>query len=123
MSLKSGSDESDITELPTFRLKLHPMHANKIILLEVVSYVLLYLLVYTLAPRLNNPSGGDAAGNGMSKGFLMLSIIAVFFFIAVGITITNYFVLTGGTSPGIRFLAFVPLLISVTHVVYTLFFT
>lgn len=99
------------------------MHANKIIFLEVVSYVLLYLLVYTLAPRLNNASGGDAAGNGMSKGFLMLSIIAVFFLVAVGITITNYFVLKGVTSPGIRFLAFVPLLISVTHVVYTLFFT
>ena len=105
------------------RLKLHPMHPNKIILVEVFSYVILYLLVYTLAPRLNNTSGGDAAGNGMSKGFLMLSIIVIFFFISIALTLTNYFVLKGVTNQGIRFLAFVPLLVSVTHVVYTLFFT
>lgn len=99
------------------------MHSNKIILIEVFSYVVLYVLIYTLAPRLNNTSGGDAAGNGMAKGFLMLSIIAVFFFIAIALTVTNYFMFKGITSPGFRFLAFVPLLISVTHVVYTLFFT
>lgn len=99
------------------------MHPNKIILIEVFSYVVLYVLIYTLAPRLNHTSGGDAAGNGMAKGFLMLSIIAVFFFIAIALTVTNYFMLKGVTSPGIRFLAFVPLLVSVTHVVYTLFFT
>jgi len=99
------------------------MHPNKIILVEVLSYVILYVLIYTVAPRLNNTSGGDAAGNGMAKGLLMLSIIAVFFFIALALTVTNYFVLKGVTDPGIRFLAFVPLLVSVTHVVYTLFFT
>jgi hypothetical protein len=105
------------------RLKLNPMNSNKIILVEVFSYVVLYVLIYTLAPRLNAPSGGDAAGNGMAKGLLMLSIIAVFFFIAIALTVTNYFVLKGVTSPGIRFLAFVPLLVSLTHVVYTIFFT
>src|SRR5688572_33235639 len=99
------------------------MHPNKIILVEVFSYIVLYGLIYTLAPRLNNPSGGDAAGNGMGKGLLMLSIIAVFFFIAIALTVTNYFVLKDGTSPGIRFLAFVPLLVSATHAVYTIFFT
>lgn len=92
-------------------------------MVEIFSYVLLYQLVYTLVPRFNNTSGGDAAGNGMLKGFLMLSIIVAFFFIAIAITVTNYFVLKRVTSPGIRFLAFVPLLVSVTHVVYTLFFT
>jgi len=97
-----------MTGINYIRLKLYPMHPNKIILVEVFSYVLLYLLVYTLAPRLTNTSGGDAAGNGMAKGFLMLSIIAVFFFIAIALTVTNYFVLKGVTSPGIRFLAFVP---------------
>jgi|APTNR8051073442_1049403.scaffolds.fasta_scaffold00003_467 hypothetical protein len=99
------------------------MHSNKIILIEVFSYFVLYVLIYTLAPRLNSTSGGDAAGNGMAKGFLMLSIIAVFFLIAIALTVTNYFMLKGITGPGIRFLAFVPLLVSVTHVVYTLFFT
>lgn len=99
------------------------MHPNKIILIEVFSYVVLYVLINTLAPRLNHTSGGDAAGNGMAKGFLMLSIIAVFFFIAIALTITNYFMLKGVTSQGIRFLAFVPLLVSVIHVGYTLFFT
>ncbi len=99
------------------------MHPNKIILVEVISYVVLYVLIYTLAPRFNNTSGGDAAGNGMAKGFLMLSIIAVFFFIAIALTVTNYFVLKGVTSPGIKFLAFVPVIVSVTHVVYTIFFT
>jgi hypothetical protein len=51
----------------------------------------------------------------------MLSIIAIFFFIAIALTVTNYFVLKGVTSSGIRFLSFVPLLVSATHVVYTLF--
>jgi hypothetical protein len=99
------------------------MNSNKIILVEVFSFVVLYVLIYTMAPRLNSTSGGDAAGNGMGKGLLMLSIIAVFFFIAIALTVTNYFVLKGVTSPGIRFLAFVPLLVSLTHVVYTIFFT
>jgi hypothetical protein len=98
------------------------MHSSKIILVEVASYVVLYLLIYTLAPMFNNTQG-DAAGNGMSKGLLMLSIIAIFFFIAIALTVTNYFVLKGGTSPGIRFLSFVPLLLSATHGVYTYFFT
>jgi hypothetical protein len=99
------------------------MHSNKIILIEVFSYIVLYVLIYTLAPRLNSHSGGDAAGNGMGKGLLMLSIIAVFFFIAIALTVTNYFVIKGVTSPGIKFLAFVPILVSATHVVYTFFFT
>jgi hypothetical protein len=99
------------------------MHPHKIILIEVFSYVILYVLIYTLAPRFNSTSGGDAAGRGMAEGFLMLSIIAVFFFIAIALMVTNYFVLKGVTSLGIRFLSFVPLLVSVTHVVYTIFFT
>lgn len=100
------------------------MNPNKIILVEVFCFVVLYVLIYTLAPKFNHTSGGDAAGNGMSRGFLMLSIIAAFFLIALVLTVTNYFVLKGVvTSPGIRFLAFVPLIVSVTHVVYTFFFT
>jgi hypothetical protein len=80
------------------------------------------VLVYTLAPWLDSPSG-DAAGKGMASGLLMLSIIAIFFLIAIVLTVTNYFVLKGkATSPGIRFLAFVPLLVSVMHGVYTFFF-
>ena len=100
------------------------MNPNKIILVEVFSYVALNVLIYTLAPMFNNTSGGDAAGNGMSRGLLMLSILAAFFLIAIALTVTNYFVLKGvATSAGIRFLAFVPLIVSATHGVYTYFFT
>ena len=98
------------------------MHPHKIILLEVLSYVVLYVLIYVLAPKFANTSG-DAAGSGMAKGFLVLSIIAVFFLIAIVLTVVNYYVLKEVTSPGIRFLAFVPILISVTHAIYTLLFT
>jgi hypothetical protein len=98
------------------------MHPNKIILIEVFSYVLLYVLIWYLAPKLHSPTG-DAAGKGMAAGFLMLAIIAIFLLIAIGLTVINFFVLKGVTSPGIKFLAFVPLLVSVTHGVYTYFFT
>jgi hypothetical protein len=99
------------------------MNPNKIIQIEVISYLVLYVLIYTLAPMLDSPSG-DAAGKGMASGLMMLSIMAIFFLIAIALTVTNYFVLKGAaTSPGIRFLAFVPLLISVTHGVYTYFFS
>ncbi len=98
------------------------MNPNKIILIEVFSYVLLYVLIWYLAPKLHSPMG-DAAGKGMASGLLMLSIIAIFLLIAIGLTVTNFFVLKGVTSTGIKFLAFVPLLVSVTHGVYTYFFT
>jgi hypothetical protein len=97
------------------------MHPNKIILIEVFSYVLLYMLIWFLAPKFHTPTG-DAAGKGMAAGFLMLAIIAIFFLIAIALTVTNFFVLKGVTSAGIRFLAFVPILVSVTHMVYTYFF-
>jgi hypothetical protein len=97
------------------------MHPNKIILIEVISFTVLYSLTYMLAPRLFNPVG-DAAGKGMSSGFLMLGIMAVFLLIALVLTVINLFLLKGVTSTGIRFLAFVPLLISVCHGVYTFIF-
>jgi hypothetical protein len=97
------------------------MHPNKIILIEVISFAVLYALTYILAPTLFNPVG-DAAGKGMSSGFLMLGIIAVFLLIALVLTVANLFLLKGVTSTGIRFLAFVPLLIAVCHGVYTFIF-
>ena len=98
------------------------MHPNKIILAEAIAFVILYILVYTLAPKFNQTSGGDAAGNGMGRGLLMLSIVAVFFFIAIALTVTNYFILKGVTHPGIKFLAFIPILSSVAHIAYFIFF-
>ena len=98
------------------------MHPNKIILIEVISYVLLYVLIWYLAPKLYSPTG-DAAGKGMAEVLLMLAIIVIFLLIAIALPITNFFVLKGVTSPGIKFLAFAPLLVSVTHGVYTYFFT
>jgi len=97
------------------------MHPNKIILIEVISFVVLYVLTYTLAPKLFNPVG-DAAGKGMSSGFLMLAIMAVFLLIAIVLTVVNLFLFKGVTSTGIRFLAFVPLIIAVCHGVYTFIF-
>ena len=101
--------------------KRHDMHPNKIILVEVISYVVLYTLTYTLAPKIFNPVG-DAAGKGMASGFLMLGIIAAFLLIAIILTVINLFLFKGVTSTGIKFLAFVPLLIAVGHGVYTFVF-
>ena len=97
------------------------MHPNKIILIEVVSYIVLYALTYTLAPRLFNPVG-DAAGKGMASGFLMLGIIAAFFIIAIVLTVINLFLLKSVTSIGFKFLAFVPLVMAVCQGVYIFFF-
>ena len=94
------------------------MHPNKIILIEVISFAVLYSLTYILTPMLFNHVG-DAAGKGMSSGFLMLGIIAAFLLIALVLTVVNLFLLKGVTSTGVRFLAFVPLLIAVCHGVYT----
>lgn len=97
------------------------MHPNKIILVEVISFTVLYALTYMLAPRFINPAG-DAAGKGMASGFLMLGIIAAFFLIAIILTVINLFLVKSVTSTGIRFLAFVPLFIAVCHGVYTFIF-
>lgn len=97
------------------------MHPNKIILIEVISYVVLYALTYNLAPKFINPVG-DAAGKGMASGFLMLGIIAAFFIIAIVVTVINLFLLKGVTSTGIKFLAFVPLAMAVSQGVYIFFF-
>ena len=97
------------------------MHPNKIIVIEVISYAILYVLTYTLAPRIFNPVG-DAAGKGMASGFLMLGIIASFLLIAIILTVINLFLFKGVTSTGIRFLAFVPMVIAVCHGVYTFLF-
>lgn len=97
------------------------MHPNKIILIEVISFVVLYILTYTLAPKLFNPVG-DAAGKGMSSGFLLLGIMAAFLVIALVLTIVNLFLFKGVTSTGIRLLAFVPLIMAVGHGVYTFMF-
>ena len=97
------------------------MHSNKIILIEVISFSILYVLTYALAPKLFNPVG-DAAGKGMSTGFLMLGIMGAFILIAIVLTVVNLFLMKGVTSTGIRFLAFVPLIIAVCHGAYTFIF-
>ena len=97
------------------------MHPNKIILVEVISYTLLYILTFVLAPRIFTPVG-DAAGKGMESGFLMLGIIATFLLIAIILTVVNLFLFKGVTSAGIKFLAFVPLIVAVCHGVYTFIF-
>lgn len=97
------------------------MKPNKIILIEVISFVVLYSLTYLLAPTFFN-SDGDAAGKGMTSGLLMLGIIAAFILIALVLTVANLFLLKGVKNKGIRFLAFVPLLIAVCHGVYTFIF-
>lgn len=99
------------------------MHPNKIIIVEVISFVVLYVLVYNIAPKLNSSPGGDAAGEGMGKGLLMLAIIAAFLFVAITLTVINYFVLKGVSIPAIKVLAYLPLCLSVAHILYIFLFT
>ena len=92
------------------------MNHNKIILITTISYVVLYILVYFIITNLKlTPS--DAAGMGMESGLRTLMIIGIFFIIAFILTVVHLFLLKG-TSTGIKFLAFLPILASVGHILY-----
>jgi hypothetical protein len=98
------------------------VNANKIVLIEVIAYVILYLVVYNIAKHSNLTPSSDAAGKGMERGYLLLLTMAIFLVIAIGVTIINFFLLKKVTNPGIKLTAFIPLISSVAHIAYTILF-
>jgi hypothetical protein len=96
------------------------MNPNTLIITEAGSYLLVYSLVHYVA-RHYQPQG-DAAGSGMAKGFLLLYVIALFFLIAVVLTVINFYILKQVTDSRVRFLAFLPILTSIALGGYTFFF-
>ena len=97
---------------------------NTVILAEVIGYLILYVLLNYVAIHPVffgfSPVGGDAAGNAMAKGFGLLFVLGILFLIALALTIVNYFILRGVSNWAIRSLSFVPILISVAHILYTI---
>lgn len=92
------------------------MNPNKLILTETISYIILYLLSYVIAFDIRLTPGGDAAGNGMERGFLLLFLVVLFFFIAIVLTVINLFMIKKVNSRGIKLLAFFPIFISIGHI-------
>jgi hypothetical protein len=98
------------------------MNMNKFVILCSLGYVLLYGFSYYLAKHGKLASGGDAAGNGMERGFRVLLIMAIFFIIAIGLTITNYVLLKKITDTSIKYIGFIPITTSIGHIAYTILF-
>ncbi len=92
------------------------MSHNKIILITTISYIVLYVLIYITVNNLKlTPS--DAAGMGLEGGLRSLMILGIFFIIAFILTVVHLFLLKGTTTE-IKFLAFLPILASVGHILY-----
>ena len=96
------------------------MHPNKIILTIAISYLIVYLIVYYVATHMNFT--GDAAGKGMAAGYTLLLVMAIFFIVAIVLSVINYFLLKRADNMESRFFAFVPIITSLGHMVYTYFF-
>lgn len=86
------------------------MNASKTVIISVLIYVVLFAMMYFTFIN-SKFSGGDAAGNALSKGLTYFMGLGVSFIIAIILTIFNMWLIRSGSSFWISALAFVPLLL------------
>lgn len=86
------------------------MNASKTVIISVLVYVVLFAIMYFTFIN-SKFTGGDAAGNALSKGLTYFLGLGVSFIIAIILTIVNMWLIRNGSSFWISALAFVPLLL------------
>jgi hypothetical protein len=96
--------------LPAFQKNWLTINADKKVIIKSILFIVLYALVWILSII------SSLKDDGLGRAYLSLFLIGLFFLIAITITITNFYSLKNITHLWIKFLAFVPIIISLGHI-------
>ena len=83
------------------------MNVTKIVVLNVLLYVALFIIMYFVSLNTEH-MGGDAAGNALSKGYSQLFYLLISFAIAIILTKKNIFLLRNNVFGWVKLVCFIP---------------
>ena len=86
------------------------MNASKTVIISVLVYAVLFAILYFTFIN-SKFTGGDAAGNAMSKGYTYILGLGGSFIIAIILTGINFWLMRNGSPLWIKALALVPILL------------
>jgi len=95
------------------------MGTDIFVVLSVAIYVMSFLSAAILFSN-KKFTGSDAAGNGMAKGMTFFYGLAIFFIGAIVLAGTSMFLFSSLTIMWLKYVAFVPILMSVLTLLYTM---